>query len=135
MTARGWRAPPELARRIEARAQAGIACRECDAPPGQPCTQPGAGKTVHRIRWVTAAKIVKAEARAARRTPEQLAALAALPRIPREEIEACRLPGGGYSFTREWFLAHGLPFPPVAGWRRAVERGTVTTRPEQGTAR
>lgn len=122
MTARGWRAPPELARRIEARAQGDIPCRECGARPGQPCARPETGRTVHGMRWVTAAKITKAEARAARRTPGQLAALAALPRIPREEIEACRLPGGGYSFTRSWFLAHGLPFPPVAGWRRAVER-------------
>ena len=29
---------------------------------------------------------------------------------------------GGYAFTRAWFLEHGLPYPPVAGWREAVER-------------
>ena len=61
-----------------------------------------------------------------RQTPEQAAEQAAvlrgLPRVPRAEIEKCRTPTGGYSFTRAWFLEHGLPYPPIAGWRQAVER-------------
>ena len=31
-------------------------------------------------------------------------------------------PAGGYRFIRRWFLDNGLPYPPVAGWRQAVER-------------
>ena len=53
---------------------------------------------------------------------ELAAILARLPRVSREEIEACRTPAGGYSFTKAWFLEHGLPYPPIAGWRQAVER-------------
>jgi len=47
-----------------------------------------------------------------------------LPRVPREEIEACRTPAGGYSFTRERLASWGVPWPPPAGWRRALEHGT-----------
>jgi hypothetical protein len=48
---------------------------------------------------------------------------AGLPRIPCEEIEACRTLAGGYSFTRERLAAWGVPWPPPAGWRRALLRG------------
>ena len=45
-----------------------------------------------------------------------------LPRIDPAEIAKCRTAKGGYSFTREWFLDHGLPYPPPKGWRKEVER-------------
>jgi hypothetical protein len=45
--------------------------------------------------------------------------------VPKAEIEKCRTPRGGYAFTRAWFLEHGLPYPPVPGWRQAVERRTA----------
>lgn len=121
MTVRGARTPPWLAKKITAFAQKTEPCPVCGAEPGEPCTEPGAGRDVHGRRWVTAAVEFKRQGRASRRTPEQDAALATLPRVPREEIEACRLPNGDYNFTRAWFLDHGLPWPPIAGWRRAVE--------------
>jgi hypothetical protein len=43
-------------------------------------------------------------------------------RYKQQGKEACRTPRGGYSFTRAWFLEHGLPYPPIAGWRQAVKR-------------
>ena len=56
-------------------------------------------------------------------TAELEAILARLPRVSREEIEACRTPAGGYSFTRERLAAWGVPWPPPAGWRQALLRG------------
>lgn len=103
-----------------------LPCHGCGAKPGTPCTEPGKGRSVCKNRWGAAAIELSRQARAARRTPaqaaEQAAILAALPRIPREEIEARRTPAGGYSFTRAWFLEHGLPYPPIPGWRQAVQR-------------
>ena len=122
MTPRGWRTPPGLARKITAHAQANIPCGDCGAAPGEPCTEPGDGRAVHGRRWTVAAIAYKRQSRAAWRTPEQEAALAALPRVPSEEIEACRLPDGGYRFDRATLTRWGVPWPPPAGWRKAVER-------------
>jgi hypothetical protein len=121
VTPRGWRPSPYIAKLIADLAQKTIACNVCDAAPGEPCTDPGPGRTVHGGRWAKAAIARRRRNKAARLTPEQEAALAALPRVPREEIEACRLPNGEYNFTRAWFLDHGLPWPPIAGWRKAIE--------------
>ena len=118
----GPRTPPGLAKKIAALARETVPCSECGAGPGEPCAEPGAGRDVHGHRWVAAAVEFKRASKARRRTPEQEAALAALPKVPREEIEACRLPNGDYNFTRAWFLGHGLPWPPIAGWRKAIER-------------
>ncbi|MFY9931267.1 MAG: hypothetical protein WAK82_25040 [Streptosporangiaceae bacterium] len=89
--------------------------------------RPGRGKTVCRGRYVAAAIAVSREAKAARLTPEQAAEraaiLATLPRVSREEIEACRTPAGGYSFTRERLASWGVPWPPPSGWRKALLRG------------
>jgi hypothetical protein len=116
------RTPPEDVQRILARALGHEQCEDCGAPPGQPCTRPGPGRAVHKSRFAAAAIAVSRQDRAARRSPEQAAILAALPKVPATEIEKRRTARGGYSFTRAWFLEHGLPYPPVPGWRQAVER-------------
>lgn len=119
--------PPDEARRIAGHAEQHTPCEDCGAAPGDPCTRPGPGRAVHKSRFIAAAIALKHEAKAARRTPEEQAELAAvlasLPRIPRAEIEASRTPGGGYSFTRERLAAWGVPWPPPAGRRRALLRG------------
>lgn len=104
----------------------------CGAAPGEPCTGAPDGRLVHGNRWVAAARAARAERRGARVTPEARAALTRLPRIPAEEIEACRLPAGGYSFTEPWFRKHGLPYPPIAGWLKAVTRPEDTDIQEDG---
>jgi hypothetical protein len=114
--------PPEDARRIVAYALGHPECQDCGAQPGSPCTEPGRGRSTCKSRFVSAAIAEKRERQAATRTPEQAAILASLPRIPSTEIEACRTPRGGYAFTREWFVERGLPYPPIAGWREAVEQ-------------
>jgi hypothetical protein len=124
---------PRQAEVIAARAQRDIRCGACGADPGRPCTDVPPGRAVHGGRWAAAARRARSEARAGNLTGAQRAALARLPRIPAEEIEACRLPGGGHNFTREWFLAHDLPYPPVAGWRKAVERAE-DTGPDEDTS-
>ncbi len=126
MSPRTRPASPEEARRIADHATQHLPCHDCGAGPGEPCTQPGRGRTVHQVRFVAAAIAIRRQEKAARRPPGQAAELAAvlasLPRVSREESEACRTPAGGYRFTRAWFLEHGLPYPPIAGWRQAVER-------------
>ncbi len=47
--------------------------------------------------------------------------LAALPKVPKAEFEACRTEKGGYAFTRECLSAWSVPWPPPAGWRQAIE--------------
>jgi hypothetical protein len=127
------RASPEEARKIAAHARQHLPCSDCQAAAGEPCTQPGRARTVCKSRFVAAAIAIRRQEKAARRTPGQAAELAAvlarLPRVSREEIEACRTPAGGYSFTKAWFLEHGLPYPPIAGWRQAVERDDCTEDP------
>jgi hypothetical protein len=127
MSPRRQRTPPEEARKIAAHAREHVPCEDCGAPPAEPCTRPGEGRAVHKSRYIAAAIALKRQAKAAQRTPEQQAqleaVLASLPRIPREEIEGCRTPAGGYSFTRERLAAWGVPWPPPPGWRRALERG------------
>jgi hypothetical protein len=119
-------ASPEDVRKIVTHAQEHLPCHDCGAEPGTPCTQPGRGRTVCKSRYIAAAVAIRRQAKAERRAPEEAAepaaVLAGLPRVSREEIEACRTPAGGYSFTKAWFLEHGLPYPPIAGWRQAVER-------------
>jgi hypothetical protein len=122
VSARQRRIPPEDVARIVAHAQDHEACTDCGAGPRQPCTRPGPGRSVCKSRFITAAIELKQVLRAAARTLEQQVTLADLPKIPKAEIEACRTPKGGYSFTKSWFLEHNLPYPPVAGWRAAVER-------------
>jgi len=116
--------PPGDAQKIAAHAQEHLTCETCGSAPGSPCA--GSRQFVCRSRFITASIELKRQARAARQTPEQAAEhaalLASLPRIPKEEIEKCRTPGGGYSFTKTWFLEYGLPYPPIAGWRQAAER-------------
>jgi len=107
---------------VSAHAEEHAACPDCAAAPGEKCVRPGQGKIVHTRRYGIAAMDLRRREQDARRTPEQDAALAALPRIPQAEIEACRTDRGGYRFTPEWLTAHGVPSPPPAGWRRAVER-------------
>jgi hypothetical protein len=83
---------------------------------------PWSGRSVHKSRYISAAIQMKQALRAAARTLEQQVALADLPKVPKADIEKCRTSRGGFSFTKSWFLEHGLPYPPVAGWRHAVER-------------
>ena len=113
---------PEDARKIAAHARQHLPCDDCGAAPGEPCTAPGNGRTVCKLRYIAAAVAIRRQEKIARRTPEQAAILAGLPQIPKAEIEKCRTPLGGYAFTRAWFLERGLPYPPVPGWRQAVER-------------
>jgi hypothetical protein len=122
MTAPGWKPWPRTVREIVALAVSEIMCVSCGAAPGEPCTDPGEDREVHGSRWAVAAMTRRRRKQAARLTPEQQAVLASPPRVPPGEIEKCRLPNGGFRFTQAWFLEHGLPYPPPAGWRKAVER-------------
>ena len=101
-----------------------LPCHDCGAAPGEPCTQPGRGRTVCKSRYIAAAIAIRRQAKAERRTPEQEAELAAilatLPRLTREEVEADRSPAGG--FTRKQLAAWGVPWPPPAGWLHALLR-------------
>jgi len=104
------------------------------AAPGNPCTQPGRGRTVHKSRFVRAAIELKRQAKTARQTPEQAAEraaiLARLPKIPASEFAAITTERGGLRATREWLISHGIPNPPPAGWRQAVEQvdGAIAER-------
>jgi hypothetical protein len=95
-------------------------CDDCGAAPGEPCTRPGSGRSVHKNRYIAAAIAVRQEAKAARQTPEQAAILAGLPQISREEVEAGRSPVGG--FTRAQLAQWGVPWPPPSGWLGALLR-------------
>jgi hypothetical protein len=112
---------PEDIRRYTTYAIEHVACKECDVLPGVACTSPGRGRPICKARYIRAAIAVRRERKAATLTDEQKNILASLPRIPRSELEACRTPRGGYRFTREWFTAHGISYPPPHGWRAAVE--------------
>ena len=120
MSPRTRRATPEETREIAARA-AQMPCDDCGAPPGDPCVQPGSGRSVHQARYVAAAIAIRREAKAARRSPEQEAELAAIPQLTPEEVEAGRSPAGG--FTRAQLAAWGVPWPPPSGWLNALLRG------------
>ncbi len=130
------RTSPEDAQEIAAHAREHLTCGDCGAAPGSLCTQPGRGRTVCKSRFVAAAIELRQQAKAVRQTPEQdavqAAVLAGLPRVSKEEIERCRTQRGGYAFTRAWFLEHGLPYPPVAGWRQAVARGVFRMHRDGG---
>lgn len=116
------RTSPEDARKIADHARGHLECQDCGAAPSEPCVHPGSGRSVCKSRYASAAIEMKHALKAAALTLEQQAILASLPKVPKAEIEKCRTPKGGYSFTKNWFLEHGLPYPPVAGWRAAVER-------------
>jgi hypothetical protein len=113
-------ASPEEARKIAAHARQYLPCDDCGAAPGEPCTRPGKGRTVCKPRYIAAAVAIRRQEKAARRTPEQAAILAGLPRISREEVEAGRSPAGG--FTRAQLAQWGVPWPPPSGWLRALLR-------------
>ena len=125
MSPRQQRMSPEDAQKTASHAHQNLPCNDCGAAPGQPCNQPGRGRTVCKSRFVAAAIAIKREAKAEQRTPEQAAGLAAilakLPRVSAEEIEAGRSPAGG--FTRKQLAAWSVPWPPPAGWLRALLRG------------
>jgi hypothetical protein len=111
------RATPEETREIAARA-AQMRCDDCGASPGEPCPRPGRGRSVCQSRFVAGAIAIRREAKAARRSPEQEAELAGLPRLTPEEIEAGRSPAGG--FTKKQLAAWNVPWPPPAGWLQAL---------------
>lgn len=120
--------PPEDRQKITAHARERLRCDDCKAEPGQPCTGTGSGRVVCRSRYITAAIAVRRQANAERRTTEQdaqhaaiIAELKALPRIGQEEIEACKTENGGYRFTKKQLAAWGVPWPPPAGWRSAIQ--------------
>jgi hypothetical protein len=122
---RRWRASPEETRRIADHAKQSKACDDCQAAPGEPCIQAGKGRSVHKPRYIAAAIDIRRQARAAQRTPEQAAELAAilagLPRLTREEVEAGRFPAGG--FTCVQLAAWRVPWPPPSGWLHSLLRG------------
>lgn len=115
------RLPPDEIRRIVARAQDHEQCTDCGAVPGQPCGRPGPGRSVCKSRFIAAAVVVRRQDKVSRRTPEQTAILAGLPRISPEEIDAARSPRGGW--TRATLARWNVPWPPPAGWRQALLRG------------
>ena len=88
--------------------------------PAEPCTRPGPGRSVCKSRYIDAAIAVRQHDKAVRRTPEQAAILAGLPRVSREEIEAGRSAAGG--FTRAQLAQWRVPWPPPSGWLRALLR-------------
>jgi hypothetical protein len=112
---------PEEAQKVADRALQHVACGDCGAGPGEPCTGPGRGRSVCKSRFVVAAIALRTELRDAGRTPEQEAVLAGLPKIPKAEFAAITTERGGLRTTKEWFVEHGLPYPPIPGWRKAVE--------------
>jgi len=120
VSARQRRTAPDDVQKILAYAEH-QRCDDCGAAPSEPCTRPGSGRSVHKTRYIAAAIAVRQEAKAARRTPEQAAILAGLPRVSREEVEAGRSPAGG--FTRAQLAEWGVPWPPPSGWLRALLRG------------
>ena len=77
MSPRTRRATPEETRQIAARA-AQMPCDDCAAHAGEPCTQPGRGRTVCKSRFIAGAIAIRRETKAARRTPEQAAEQAAI---------------------------------------------------------
>ena len=123
MSPRTRGATPEETRQIAARA-AQMRCDDCGAAPGEPCSRPGRGRNVCKSRFIAGAIAIRREVKAARRSPEQEAELAAvlagLPALTREEVEAGRSPAGG--FTRKQLAAWGVPWPPPAGWLGALLR-------------
>ena len=125
MSPRKRRMSPGDAQKTASHARQNLSCDDCGATSGQPCKQPGGGRTVCKSRFVAAAIAIRRQARAKRRTPEQAAELAAilagLPRLSRAEVEAGRSPAGG--FTRKQLAAWGVPWPPPDGWLRALLRG------------
>jgi hypothetical protein len=120
---RTHRASPEEAQQIAARA-AQMPCDDCHARPGEPCTRPGPGRTVCKSRFIAGVIAIRRETKAAQRTPEQAAELAAilagLPKLTPEEVEAGRSPAGG--FTKKQLAAWNVPWPPPAGWLQALLR-------------
>ena len=112
-------------RKIVAHAREHLDCQDCGATPGEWCIQPGRGRSVCKSRFIAAAIAVKRQEKAGRRTPEQTAILASLPRVSAEEIEAARSPRGGW--TRATLAAWDIPWPPPAGWRQALLRGEDET--------
>lgn len=127
--------PPEDAQRIAGHARQHLACEDCGATPGELCIHPGSGRTVCKARFIAAAIALKRQARASQRTPEQQtdleAVLAALPKIPKSEFAAITTERGGLRATREWFLAHGIDYPPPTGWRA----NTMSSSPLSWTPR
>jgi hypothetical protein len=115
-----WRCR-SCASRSRASARQHMPCDDCGAAPGEPCSRPGGGRSVFKSRFVAAAIAIRRQAKAAQGTPEQAAILAGLPRVSLEEIEAGRSQAGGY--TRAQLAKWGVPWPPPAGWRRALLRG------------
>jgi hypothetical protein len=125
------KASPEEARRIATYARDYLPCMTCTAPPGHPCTRPGQGRSVCKSRFTEAAIALSQRDKEARRTPEQAAILARLPRLTEEQIEAGRSPRGGW--TRGQLARWGVPWPPPAGWRQALLRGQDDTATERAT--
>jgi hypothetical protein len=113
--------PPEDAQKVADHALRHVACADCGAGPGEPCTGPGRRRSTCTSRFVVAAIALRRELRDAGRTPEQDAILAGLPKIPKSQFAAITTERGGLRTTKEWFTAHGLPYPPIPGWRKAVE--------------
>lgn len=128
---------PQDPKEIVAHAREHLPCTDCGATPGEACTRPGKGKTVCRPRYIAAAIALRQRAKAARRTLEQAAEIAALfarlPRLSPAEIEAGRSPAGG--FTREQLAAWGVPWPPPAGWLHALLHGAGSSDPGNPAAR
>lgn len=62
---------PDGAQKIAAHARQHVPCQDCAAGPGEPCTGPGAGRSVHKSRYIASAIAIKQRDKAARRTPEQ----------------------------------------------------------------
>ena len=112
---------PEDRQRIADHARQHLPCDECGAQSGEACTKTGNDRLCIG-RYIAAAIELRQAAKAARRTPEEAAAVAALfaslPRLTNEEIEAGRSPTGG--FGKEQLALWGVPWPPPSGWLRAL---------------
>lgn len=62
---------PPTAQEIAAHARQHLACGDCGAGPGEPCTGPGRGRSVCKSRFVVAVIEVRRQDKAARRTPNR----------------------------------------------------------------
>jgi hypothetical protein len=105
-------------RQIAEYAEENVRCPGCDAEPGAACT---GERESYRLVCLSRFREGVITLSSSKRN-KSAKTLESLPYVPPEEIESRKTPKGGYSFTRDWALSHGIPWPLPAGWKEAVSR-------------